>query len=102
MRRTPRFAELVKECHAQGKVVAAICHGPVRTCAAVQGLTCFGRVARLSCLDFVQWLLVSAKVLKGKRATSYFSIRDDIENAGKQPTDVSVAAPITPLLLGAR
>jgi len=55
-RRNPLFAKLVKDVHDQGKLVASICHGP--------------------------WLLVSAKVLKGRKATSFHSIRDDLENAG--------------------
>jgi protease I len=48
--------KLVKDFLASGKVVAAICHGP--------------------------WLLVQADALKGRQATSYKSIRKDVENAG--------------------
>ena len=47
---------LVKAFLAAGKVVAAVCHGP--------------------------WLLVQADALKGRRATSFKSIRRDVENAG--------------------
>jgi protease I len=47
---------LVKAFLAAGKVVAAVCHGP--------------------------WLLVQADALKGRRATSFKSIRKDVENAG--------------------
>jgi protease I len=47
-----------------GKVVAAICHGP--------------------------WLLVEADVLDGVRATSYHSIRTDLENAGAEWVDEEV------------
>ncbi len=47
---------IVKAFLAAGKVVAAICHGP--------------------------WLLVQADALKGRQATSYKSIRKDVENAG--------------------
>ena len=39
-----------------GKPVAAICHGP--------------------------WLLCSARVLAGKKATCFCSIKDDVINAG--------------------
>ncbi len=47
-----------------GKVVAAICHGP--------------------------WLLVQADALKGRQATSYKSIRKDVENAGAKWVDREV------------
>lgn len=48
--------KLVKAFLAAGKVVAAVCHGP--------------------------WLLVQADALKGRQATSFKSIRKDVENAG--------------------
>ncbi len=44
--------------------MAAICHGP--------------------------WILCSARVLKGRKATSFFSIRDDMENAGAEWVDEEV------------
>jgi protease I len=47
-----------------GKVVAAICHGP--------------------------WLLVEADALRGRQATSYKSIRKDLENAGAKWADKEV------------
>jgi protease I len=47
---------LVKAFLESGKVVAAVCHGP--------------------------WLLVQADALRGRQATSYPSIRKDVENAG--------------------
>lgn len=56
IRRHPRAIEFVREVHERGKLVAAICHGP--------------------------WVLCSAGVLKGKRATSFFAIKDDVVNAG--------------------
>lgn len=56
MRRHPAMVELVRQAHAQGKLVAAICHAG--------------------------WMLASAGILKGKKATSYFAIRDDVINAG--------------------
>ena len=46
----------VKEMYESNKVVAAICHGP--------------------------WICISAGIIKGKRATGYISIADDIRNAG--------------------
>jgi protease I len=56
MRRHPAMIELVTKAARDGKVLAAICHGP--------------------------WMLCSAKCLKGRRVTGFFAIRDDVENAG--------------------
>lgn len=64
MRRDPNLVRFVKEAAEKGKVVAAICHGP--------------------------WMLVSAGVLRGRRATSFFSIKDDIVNAGAEFVDAEV------------
>jgi protease I len=55
---------LVKRFVQSGKVVAAICHGP--------------------------WLLVEADALRGRKATSFHSIRKDVENAGAQWSDQPV------------
>lgn len=55
---------IVRSFLSAGKVVAAVCHGP--------------------------WLLVQADALKGRRATSYKSIRKDVENAGAQWVDEEV------------
>jgi protease I len=64
LRREPAFRQLVKAAVDAGKPVAAICHGP--------------------------WMLCSAKVLKGRRATSFYSIREDLENAGAEWIDQAV------------
>lgn len=56
--------KVVKAFLSDGKVVAAVCHGP--------------------------WLLVQADALKGRRATSYKSIRKDVENAGAHWIDEEV------------
>lgn len=64
MRRSPAMVRLVKDAFVKGKVVAAICHGA--------------------------WMLVSAGVLKGKTATCFFSIRDDVANAGAHYVDQEV------------
>ena len=56
MRRYPAMVGLVREAFEQGKVVAAICHAG--------------------------WLLVSAGILRGKKATCFFAIKDDLVNAG--------------------
>jgi protease I len=56
MRRHKAMIELVKHGAERGIVLAAICHGP--------------------------WVLCSTPALKGKKVTGFFSIRDDVENAG--------------------
>jgi protease I len=60
-RRDPATVQLVKDVFARGKVVAAICHGP--------------------------WLLCSTPALKGKRVTCFFSVKDDVTNAGGKYVD---------------
>ncbi len=64
MRRDPAMVDLVRRMADGGKVVAAICHAG--------------------------WMLVSADVLKGKTATAFFAIRDDIVNAGAEWVDQEV------------
>ena len=65
MRRHPAMIKLVREMAVAGKVVAAICHAG--------------------------WMLVSADVLRGKTATAFFAIKDDMVNAGAQWVDQEVA-----------
>ena len=64
MRRSPAMVKLVRDAFNQGKVVAAICHAG--------------------------WMPVSAGILRGKRATSFFSIKDDLVNAGATWVDAEV------------
>ena len=64
MRRYPALLKLVRDAFEQGKVVASICHGP--------------------------WVLVSAGVLKGRTATCFFAIKDDVQNAGARYVDREV------------
>jgi len=64
MRRHPAMVQLVREAAQQGKVVAAICHAG--------------------------WMLVSAGIAKGRRLTSFFSIRDDLVAAGADWVDAEV------------
>jgi len=64
MRRYPAMVRLVREAFEQGKVVAAICHAG--------------------------WMLASADVLKGKEATCFFAIKDDLVNAGAIYVDAEV------------
>ncbi|MGW8885800.1 type 1 glutamine amidotransferase domain-containing protein [Streptomyces sp. NPDC055749] len=56
--------DIVRAFTASGRPVAAICHGP--------------------------WALVEAGVLRGKRLTSYASLKTDIRNAGGDWTDQPV------------
>jgi len=64
MRRSPAMLKLVHDCLVQSKIVAAICHAG--------------------------WVLVSAQVLKGKKATCFSSIKDDLVNAGATYLDQEV------------
>ena len=64
MRRHDAMVKLVRNAAQQGKVVAAICHAG--------------------------WMLASAGVVKGKQVTSFFSIKDDMVNAGGQWSDREV------------
>lgn len=65
IRRHPKANQLVADINAQGKLVAAICHGP--------------------------WVLCSAYgMLKGRKVTSFFAIKDDVVNAGAEWSDAEV------------
>ena len=64
IRRHARANQFVKEMNEQGKLVASICHGP--------------------------WVLCSAGVLRGRRATCFFAIKDDVINAGAHYEDGEV------------
>jgi protease I len=64
MRRHEAMVRLVREAAQHGKVVAAICHAG--------------------------WMLASAGVIKGRKVTSFFSIKDDMVNAGGQWVDQEV------------
>jgi len=64
MRRNEDMVRLVAKAFGQGKIVAAICHAP--------------------------WMLASADILKGRRCTSFFSIRDDLIHAGADWADEEV------------
>ncbi|MCZ7583622.1 MAG: type 1 glutamine amidotransferase [Deltaproteobacteria bacterium] len=64
MRRYPDMIRLVSEAAAADKVVASICHGG--------------------------WMLTSANVVRGKRVTSFFAIKDDLVHAGADFVDEEV------------
>ena len=64
MRRYPAMVELVRGFAEAGKLVASICHAG--------------------------WMVVSADIIRGRKVTSYFSIKDDLTNAGGQWVDEEV------------
>lgn len=66
MRRCQATIDLVKEIDKENKIIAAICHGP--------------------------WMLASCVDLKGKDVTSFYSIKDDLVNAGANWIDEETVA----------
>lgn len=64
MRRYPDMVRIVREADQKGKMVAAICHAG--------------------------WMLASAGILKGRKATGFFAIKDDMVNAGANFVDAEV------------
>jgi len=64
MRRHKKMVDFVREMAGQGKVVAAICHAG--------------------------WMLASAGVLRGRKVTGFFAIRDDLVHAGAEYLDQEV------------
>jgi protease I len=64
LRMDPAAVQFVKSFFDAGKPVAAICHGP--------------------------WLVVEADAVRGRRVTSWPSLRTDIRNAGGEWTDQEV------------
>lgn len=61
LRRSPEVLGIIRARYAAGAVVAAICHGP--------------------------WLLASAGLIRGRRATGSLGIKDDLINAGAEWVD---------------
>ncbi len=64
LRRHEDINGFVAQLFRQEKLVAAICHGG--------------------------WVLASAEVLRGKKATSFFAIKDDLAHAGAKFVDTEV------------
>jgi protease I len=64
MRRYPEMVALVRQAYERGRIVAAICHGG--------------------------WMLASARILKGKKVTAFFAIKDDLVHAGAEFVDQEV------------
>jgi protease I len=64
IRRSEPMLKFVRGMVEANKVIAAICHGP--------------------------WVLCSTPGLKGKKATCFFAIKDDVRNAGANYVDAEV------------
>jgi len=64
LRGNEKALSLIKNFFDQGKVVAAVCHGP--------------------------WLLIDTGIAKGRRVTSYKTIKQDLINAGANWQDAEV------------
>jgi len=64
IRRHPKANQFVRDMDREGKLVASICHGP--------------------------WVLCSAGILKKRKATSFFAIKDDVVHAGAIWEDAEV------------
>jgi len=64
LRRYPQVNNFVREMDEKKKIIAAICHAG--------------------------WVLVSAGILKGRKVTCFFAIKDDLINAGAEFTDKEV------------
>lgn len=64
MRRSKELVGFLKEAYELDKVIAAICHGP--------------------------WMLASVGATRGKKLTAFFSIKDDLVNAGAEYVDAEV------------
>lgn len=64
LRRYEEVNNFVRDMHNKGKVVAAICHAG--------------------------WVLVSAGILKGRKVTGFYAIKDDLINAGAEFIDKEV------------
>lgn len=64
LRQEQEAVDAIREFYEKNKVIAAICHGTQ--------------------------MLISAKIVKGKKISGYYSIKDDIENAGATYIDAPV------------
>lgn len=62
LRRDRSTLDLLRQCHDQGKILAAICHAP--------------------------WVLISAGIMAERRATGLIAVRDDLINAGWEFLDL--------------
>jgi len=61
LRRSKKVLDIVREMNSQNKAVAFICHAG--------------------------WVLISADILRGKKATCFHAIKDDLINGGAEYVD---------------
>ena len=66
LRQTPEAMTFITDFVASGKTIAAVCHAP--------------------------WLLIEANAVRGRKATSYKSLKTDMVNAGANWVDQPVVA----------
>jgi len=66
VRQEKKVMDFIKEWNEKGKIIGSVCHGAQ--------------------------LLVSAKIVKGRKISAYYSIKDDIENAGAVYIDAPFVA----------
>lgn len=64
VRQDPRVLGFVRAMAHRGKIVAGLCHGP--------------------------WIMISAKVMAGRRACAYVGLKDDMVNSGALVEDARV------------
>jgi protease I len=64
VRQEPVVKDFVRAMDEAGKVVAGLCHGP--------------------------WIMISAGIMRGRRACAYPGLRDDLVNAGAEVVDAGV------------
>lgn len=64
LRAEPKVQAFIRAIEEAGKPIAAICHAP--------------------------WELISAGVVRGRKLTSYYTIQDDVRNAGGDWADLEV------------
>ena len=62
VRQNEKIIQFISEFHSKNKVIGCICSGAQ--------------------------LLISAKIVKGKKISGYYSMKDDLENAGAMYTDL--------------
>ena len=64
VRQIKNVLQCVRDFDARGKIISSVCHGP--------------------------WVLVSAGIMRGRRATCYVGCKDDLINAGVEYGEVPV------------
>ncbi len=64
VRQIPEVLSFVRAMNDSKKIISSICHGP--------------------------WIMISARIVRGRKLTAYAAIRDDLENAGAIYVDAPV------------